>query len=110
MKLKPVGKRLIVELIEQQEPSAGPLFLPGTIREKTRRGQVMVVGPGAAKGDGSRIALDVQTGDTVLFSNDVGITVRIDGQKYLILTESEILAMIRTEEADSHGAQQPPLP
>lgn len=97
MKLKPLGKRLVIELIEPEETTSGGLFLPGTFREKTRRGLVQVVGSGVAKGDGSRIALDVRTGDTVLFSSDAGITVRMDGQKYLILTESEVLAMIRTE-------------
>jgi len=100
MKLKPLGKRLVVELIEPEESTADRLLLPGTVREKTRRGQVLAIGPGKLKGDGSRIAMDVGRGDTVLFASDVGIAIRIDGQKFLILTESEILATIRTGAAD----------
>jgi chaperonin GroES len=100
MKLKPLGKRLVVEVSVPEELTSGGFFLPGTVREKTGRGQVLVVGPGIPKGDGSRIALDVKTGDTVFFASDAGITVRIDGQKYLILTESEVLVMIRPDPDD----------
>lgn len=98
MKLKPLGKRLVVELIEQEEPNASPLFLPETLQAKIQRGKVVVAGAGIPKGDGSRIPLDVKTGATVLFTSDVGIKIRIDNQNYIILTESEVLAMIRTEE------------
>jgi len=94
MNLKPLGDRLIVEPIEQEEMTASGIVLPETAKEKPMQGKVLAAGPGARKDDGSRAELDVQVGDTVLYAKYAGTEVKIDGNKYLILKESDILAIV----------------
>jgi chaperonin GroES len=94
MNLKPLGDRLIVEPIEREETTASGIVLPETAKEKPMQGKVLAVGPGARKEDGSRAAVDVSKGDTVLYAKYAGTEVKIDDKKYLILKESDILAIV----------------
>lgn len=94
MNLKPLGDRLIVEPIEQEEMTASGIVLPETAKEKPMQGKVLAVGPGGRKDDGSRIQMDVSEGDTVLYAKYAGTEVKIDDNKYLILRESDILAIV----------------
>ncbi len=95
MNLKPLGDRLIVEPIEQEEMTASGIVLPETAKEKPMQGKVLAVGPGARKEDGSRIAMDVSKGDTVLYAKYAGTEVKIEGKKYLILKETDVLAIVQ---------------
>jgi chaperonin GroES len=95
MNLKPLGDRLIVEPIEQEELTASGIVLPETAREKPMQGKVLVIGPGARKEDGSRIAMDVSKDDTVLYAKYAGTEVKIENKKYLILKETDVLAIVQ---------------
>lgn len=95
MKLKPLGDRLIIEPIEQEELTASGIVLPETAKEKPMRGKVLAIGPGARKGDGSRIPMDVSTGDTVLYARYAGTEVKIENKKYLIFKETDVLAIVQ---------------
>lgn len=94
MNLKPLGDRLIVEPIEQEEMTASGIVLPETAKEKPMQGKVLAVGPGARKDDGSRASMDVANGDTVLYAKYAGTEVKISDKKYLILKETDILAIV----------------
>jgi chaperonin GroES len=94
MNLKPLGDRLIIEPIEQEEMTASGIVLPETAKEKPMQGKVLAVGPGARKEDGSRIAMDVSKGDTVLYAKYAGTEVKIENKKYLILKETDVLAIV----------------
>jgi chaperonin GroES len=95
MNLKPLGDRLIVEPIEQEEVTASGIVLPETAKEKPMQGKVLAVGPGMRKDDGSRADMDVSKGDTVLYAKYAGTEVKLDGKKYLILKESDVLAIVQ---------------
>ena len=92
--LKPLGNRVVVEPIEQEEITPGGIVLPETAKEKPQRGSVLAVGPGDRNDKGERIALDVSEGDTVLFAKYSGTEIKLDGQKLLIMRESDLLAIM----------------
>ena len=94
LNLKPLGERLIVEPIEQEETTAGGIVLPETAKEKPQKGKVVAVGPGARDESGSRIDMDVSADDEVLFAKYAGTEIKIEGKKLLILKESDILAIV----------------
>jgi chaperonin GroES len=94
MKLKPLGDRLIVRAIEEEEKTASGIVLPETAKEKPQRGEVLAVGDGARDDSGERIPLDVATGDTVLYSKYGGTEVKVDGEDLLVLRESDVLAKV----------------
>ncbi len=94
LKLKPLGGRVIVEPIEQEEMTAGGIILPETAKEKPPEGKILAAGPGDRDEDGERIPMDVQIGDKVLYAKYSGTEVKMDGKKLLILRESDILAVI----------------
>ena len=94
LKLKPLGGRVIVEPIEQEEMTAGGIILPETAKEKPQEGKILAVGSGDRKEDGERIPMEVQVGDKVLYAKYSGTEVKTDGKKLLILRESDILAVI----------------
>jgi chaperonin GroES len=94
MNLKPLGDRLIVEPIEQEEMTASGIVLPETAKEKPMQGKVLAVGPGARKDDGSRIAMDVKENDTILYAKYAGTEVKIGDKKYLIFRETDVLAIV----------------
>jgi chaperonin GroES len=93
MKLKPLGDRLIVRAIEEEETTASGLVLPDTAKEKPQKGKVIAVGDGKFDGD-KRIPLDVAEGDEVLYSKYGGTEIKVDGEELLVLRESDVLAKI----------------
>lgn len=95
--LKPLGSRVVVEPLEQEEVTAGGIVLPETAKEKPQKGTVLSVGPGDRDDDGKRIAMDVKVGDTVLYAKYGGTEIKIDGKKLLILRESDLLAIVVNE-------------
>jgi chaperonin GroES len=94
LKLKPLGDRLLVEPIEMDEMTASGIVLPETAKEKPMQGKVLAVGPGARDEDGKRIEMEVKKGDTVLYAKYAGTEVKLDNKKYLILRESDVLALV----------------
>ncbi len=94
MSLKPLGNRVVIEPLEQEEITAGGIVLPETAKEKPQKGKVLSVGPGDRNDKGERVAMDVAEGDTVLFAKYSGTEIKVDGKKLLILRESDILAIL----------------
>ena len=94
LKLKPLGGRLIIEPVEQEEMTPGGIILPETAKEKPQEGNVLAVGPGERDDKGARIAMDVAIGDKVIFAKYSGTEVKMDGKKLLIMRESDILAIV----------------
>jgi chaperonin GroES len=95
MNLKPLGDRVIVKPAEAEEQTKSGLFIPDTAKEKPQRGEVMAVGDGKLKDDGTRVAIDVKVGDTVIYSKYGGSEVKIDGVEYKILdAERDIIAVV----------------
>ena len=96
MKLKPLGDRLIVRAIEEEETTASGLVLPDTAKEKPQKGEVIAAGKGKINDDGKRIELDVSEGDTVLYSKYGGTEIKVDGEDLLVLRESDVLAKVKS--------------
>ncbi len=94
MKLKPLGNRVVIEPMEEEEITSGGIVLPETAKEKPQKGTVTAVGPGERDDDGKRIEMDVKKGDTVLFAKYAGTEIKVEGKKILILRESDLLAII----------------
>jgi chaperonin GroES len=95
MKLKPLGDRLIVKAIEEEETTASGIVLPDTAKEKPQRGKVLAVGEGKWDDDGEkRIPLDVDEGDEVLYSKYGGTDIVVEGDDLLVLRESDVLAKV----------------
>ena len=94
IKLKPLGSRVVVEPIEQEEITAGGIVLPETAKEKPQKGTVLAVGAGDRDDEGKRIAMDVKVGNVVLFAKYSGTEIKLEGKKLLILRESDLLAII----------------
>jgi chaperonin GroES len=93
MNLKPLGDRLIVKAVEEDEVTASGIVLPDTAKEKPQRGKVLAVGDGKFE-DGARVPVDVSEGDEVLYSKYGGTEIVIDGEDLLVLRESDVLAKV----------------
>jgi chaperonin GroES len=106
MNLQPLGDRLIVEVLEEEESTASGIVLPDTAREKPQRGRVLAVGPGErSESSGDPIPLDVAEGDEVVFSKYGGTEVKAGGEDVLILRQSDVLAkVVGTRELTGVGA------
>jgi len=94
IKLKPLGNRVVVEPLEQEDVTAGGIFVPETAKEKPQQGLVISVGPGDRDEDGDHIPMDVKVGDKVLFAKYSGTEMKLDGKKLLVLRESDLLAIV----------------
>ena len=94
LKIKPMADRLLVKPLEEEEVTPGGIVRPETAKEKPQKGEVLAVGPGARDDEGNRIAMDVSVGDKVLFAKYGGTEIKMDGDKLLILRESDILAIL----------------
>ena len=94
MKLKPLGDRLIVQALEEEETTQSGIVLPDTAKEKPQKGKVLAVGDGKLDDDGKRVPLDVEKGDEVLYSKYGGTEITIDGEDLLVLRESDVLAKV----------------
>jgi len=91
---KPLGGRVLVEPIEQEEVTAGGIVLPETAKEKPQQGKILAAGPGDRNDKGERVAMDVKVGDVILFAKYSGTEVKIDGKKLLIMRESDLLGIV----------------
>src|SRR5919199_3007922 len=95
MKLKPLGDRLIVKAVEEEETTASGIVLPDTAKEKPQKGKVIAVGDGKWDEEGEkRIPLDVAEGDEVLYSKYGGTEIKVEGEELLVLRESDVLAKL----------------
>ena len=94
MKIRPLGDKVLVERVEAEAKTAGGIVLPDTAKEKPQRGKVVSVGAGKMLENGTRKEVQVKKGDTVLFTSYAGTEIKIDGKEYLIMDESDIMAVI----------------
>jgi chaperonin GroES len=94
MDLQPLGDRLIVEALEEEETTSSGIVLPDTAKEKPQRGRVLAVGPGSRDESGNYVALDLAEGDEIIFSKYGGTEIRLGTEDYLILRESDVLAKV----------------
>ena len=92
--LKPLGDRIVIELIEAEEKTSSGIVLPDSAKEKPQEGKVIAAGTGRVLESGERIDLEVKEGDRIIFSKYSGTEVKFEGNEYLILRESDILAII----------------
>lgn len=100
MKVRPLGDRVVVKPLEDEERTKGGIVLPDTAKEKPQRGEVVAVGPGEWDDEGQkRLPLDVRVGDQVLYAKYAGTEIKIDDQDHLILRQSDILAVVEREPA-----------
>lgn len=93
MKIKPLGDRVVIKMMETEETTASGIVLPGTAKEKPQIAEVVAVGPGGVV-DGKEIKMELKVGDKVLMSKYSGTEVKFDGQEYTILRQSDILAIV----------------
>jgi chaperonin GroES len=91
--IKPVGDRIVVKAVEQEETTRGGVILPDSAKEKPNRGKVLAVGSGRISDDGKRIPLEVTAGSTVLYGKYSGTEIKIEGEEYVILQERDVLAI-----------------
>ncbi len=94
MDLQPLGDRVIVEVLDEEEMTVSGIVLPDTAKEKPQKGKVLAVGPGARDEDGEYIKMDVEEGDVVIFSKYGGTEIKVGSEDVLILRESDILAKV----------------
>ncbi len=94
MNLKPLGDRLIVEVLDEEDVTFSGIVLPDTAKEKPQRGRVLAVGPGSRDDNGKFVAMDVEEGDEVVFSKYGGTEIKVGTDEYLILRESDVLAKV----------------
>ena len=93
IKVKPLADRVVVKAIEDNEQMRGGLYIPDTAKEKPQQGEVVAVGPGRVE-DGKRVEMELKVGDKVLYGKYSGTEVNLDGEQYLILRESDVLAIV----------------
>jgi len=93
-KLRPLGDRVVIEPIPREDMTKSGIVLPDTAKEKPQEGKVLAVGPGAFDNDGKRIAIDVTTGDKVLYAKYAGTEFKLDGEELLIVSQKDILAIV----------------
>jgi chaperonin GroES len=94
MNLKPLGDRVVILPAEQDDQTTSGLFLPETAKEKPQQGKVIAAGLGSRKENGDRIPMDVKIKDTVLYAKYAGTIIKLEGQEYLILKETDLLAIV----------------
>lgn len=94
MKLRPLQDRILVKRIEEEQVTAGGIFIPDTAKEKPQRGEIVAVGNGKKTEDGKVIPIDLKVGDKVLFGKYAGTDIKIEGQDFLIMREDDILGVI----------------
>jgi len=92
--LRPLGDRIVIELVESEEKTASGIVLPDSAKEKPQEGKVVAVGTGRVLENGERVALEVAVGDRIIFSKYAGTEVKYEGVEYLLLRENDVLAVI----------------
>ena len=93
-KIQPLADRVVVKALEEAEQMRGGLYIPDTAKEKPQEGEIVAVGPGKLSDDGNRTPMEVTPGDRVLYGKYSGTEVTVDGDEYLILRESDVLAIV----------------
>ena len=104
MKFRPLHDRVVVRRIDSEEKTTGGIIIPDTAKEKPQEGEVVAVGPGARDEDGKRITPDVKAGDRILFGKWSGTEVKIEGEEFLIMKESDIMGVIEKTAAGRKAA------
>ena len=94
MKIRPLADKVLVQRLEAENRTSGGIVLPDTAKEKPQRGKIVSVGEGKLLDDGTRKKMQVKKGDVVLFTSYAGTEIKIDGKEYLIMDESDIMAVI----------------
>jgi chaperonin GroES len=94
VKISPLADRVLIKPTPKEDVSKGGIFLPDTAKEKPQEGQIVAVGPGRLTEDGKRIAMEVTAGDKVIYAKYAGMEIKIDGEEYLIVRESDILGKL----------------
>ena len=97
MKFRPLHDRVLIEVLDSEEKTAGGIIIPDSAKEKPQEGKVVAVGPGAKTEDGKTIKMDVKIGDRVLFGKWSGTEVKIDGKEYNIMKESDIMGVSKSK-------------
>ncbi|MGO0123512.1 co-chaperone GroES [Desulfothermobacter acidiphilus] len=92
--IRPLGDRVVVKPLPAEEVTKGGIVLPDTAKEKPQKGEVVAVGPGKLLDNGQRVPIDLKVGDKVLYSKYAGNEIKIDGEEYLILRESDVLGVL----------------
>jgi chaperonin GroES len=95
LNIKPLGERVVIKVMESEEKTKSGIVLPDTAKEKPQMGQVLAVGTGKVLENGQRVPLDVKEGDKVLFAKYAGTEVKLDGEEYMVLKETDILAIVQ---------------
>ena len=104
MKIRPLSDRIVVKRIEEKETLRSGIIIPDSAQEKPQEAEVVAVGPGKRLEDGTRVAIDVNVGDRILFGKYSGSDIKVDGEEYLIMREDEILGVV---EQGSKAEKQP---
>ena len=104
MSFRPLGDRVLVRRVEEEEKTKGGIIIPDTAKEKPQEGEVVSVGPGARDEDGKRVPMDVKAGDRILFGKWSGTEVKIDGEDLIIMKESDVLGIVETTGAKAKAA------
>jgi chaperonin GroES len=104
MKFRPLHDRVVVQRVDAEEKSKGGIIIPDTAKEKPQEGRVVAVGPGARDEAGKLQPLDVKAGDRVLFGKWSGTEIKLDGEDYLIMKESDIMGVLTVSEAKKKAA------
>ena len=94
MKFRPLGDRVVVRRVKEEQKASGGIIIPETAQEKPQEGEIIAIGPGAIDDNGKRVPLDVKAGDFVLFGKWSGSEVKIDGEELLIMKESDIMGVL----------------
>jgi chaperonin GroES len=94
-KIRPLADRVVIKALEETEQMRGGLYIPDTAKEKPQQGEVIAVGPGKVSDDGQRVAPEVKVGDRVLYGKYSGTEVTVGDEQYLILRESDVLAVVQ---------------
>ena len=94
-RIQPLADRVVIKAIEEAEQMRGGLYIPDTAKEKPSQGEVVAVGPGKLSEEGKRLAPDVKVGDKVLYGKYSGTEITLDGEEFLILRESDVLAVVK---------------
>jgi chaperonin GroES len=106
MNLQPLGDRLIVEVLEEEQTTTSGIVLPDTAKEKPQRGRVIAAGPGSRNDAGERVPLDLAADDTIIFSKYGGTEIKVGDVEYLILRESDVLAKIVDQPAATRAKKK----
>lgn len=97
MEIKPLGDRVLLKAMEEEEKTKSGIVIPDTAKEKPQKGKVLAVGTGRILDNGTKVPLEIQVGDIVVFSKYAGTEVKVDGEEYLIVSERDILAVLGHE-------------